>query len=386
MTPCTRIQTTHTGSLPRPPELVELLVKLHDRQPLDRSRLDAATRDAVKATVERQRETGIDVVNDGEMGRVGYSTYIQHRLTGFGGSMRTPRLSELREYPEYVSRLDPSLRLATAPACDAPITRADTQAVQRDIAFLRQAVGGDAQNCFMTAASPGVISVFFGNLYYRTREEFLAAVVAAMRPEYQAIVDAGFILQLDCPDLAMGRHMQFADLDDNEFKREAALNIEALNAAVDGLPPDRIRIHLCWGNYEGPHHRDVPLREIIALVLRAVPCGLSLQGSDPRHAHEWEVFKDIDLPDGKYLIPGVIDSTSNYIDHPQLVAQRIMRYTDAVGPERVVAGSDCGFGTFVGMALVEPRIAWAKLRSLVEGAKLASDALGLASGSRALSG
>ena len=224
----------------------------------------------------------------------------------------------------------------------------------------------------MSAASPGVVSMFFRNQHYPTREEYLAALVDALRPEYRAIVDAGLILQLDCPDLGMGRQAQFADLSVDEFRLEVGLNIEALNAAVEGLPADRLRMHLCWGNYEGPHHLDVPLGDIVDLVLRAVPLGLAVEASNPRHEHEWAVFEGVRLPEGKYLIPGVIDSTSNYIEHPELVSQRLGRYIQILGPERVIAGTDCGFGTFVGMSLVEADIAWAKLSTLVEGAQLAS--------------
>jgi 5-methyltetrahydropteroyltriglutamate--homocysteine methyltransferase len=368
----TRILTTHTGSLPRPTELVDLWAPLLASGQNESPVLERSIQSAIESVVAQQRDVGLDVINDGEMSKVSYATYIKERLSGFGGQTRQPPLPEFKEYPEYVKRLDPSFALSTAPACDAPVTLQDPLAVQRDIDKLRTAVGGDLSQCFMSAASPGVVSMFFRNEYYATREEYLGALVDAMRPEYRAIVDAGLVLQLDCPDLGMGRNAQFSRLSVEEFRREASLNIEALNAAVSGLAPERVRMHLCWGNYEGPHHLDVPLRDILDVVLRAAPHGLAVEASNPRHGHEWSVFEDVALPDGKYLIPGVIDSTSNYIEHPELVAQRIRRYTDQVGPERVMAGVDCGFGTFVGMSLVEPRIAWAKLATLVAGAHLAS--------------
>jgi 5-methyltetrahydropteroyltriglutamate--homocysteine methyltransferase len=368
------IRTTHTGSLPRPAELVDLLVAQSSgrRRAVDEERLETVTRASIADVVRRQREVGIDVVNDGEMGKVGYSTYIHERLSGFGGATHLPGLAELRDYPEYAERLDASFKLAQQPACNGPVALVDPDAVHRDIANLLAVTDGDPTGSFLSAASPGVISVFFGNEYYKNREDFLGALVDAMRPEYEAIVNAGLILQLDCPDLAMGRNMRFARLTADDFLREAALNIEALNAAVADLPQERIRIHVCWGNYEAPHHLDIPLRQIVETVLRATPHGLCIEASNPRHAHEWKVFEDVALPEGKYLIPGVIDSTSNYIDHPELVAQRLARYVDTVGAQRVMAGTDCGFGTFAGMALVEPRIAWAKLGALVEGARLAS--------------
>jgi 5-methyltetrahydropteroyltriglutamate--homocysteine methyltransferase len=365
------IRTTHTGSLPRPPELVDRWRRIletgaegHPEQ------LEPAIRSAVQSVVARQRETGLDVVNDGEMGKISYVTYVKDRLTGFEGESKPPPLPELRDYPEFARRVDPAYRLATSPACNGPVRLKNPEAVQRDIGHLREAAGDDISGCFMSAASPGVVSVFFRNEFYSTREEYLSALIDALRPEYQAIVDAGFILQLDCPDLGMGRQMQFSRLDDDEFRKEAALNVEALNVAVSGLPADRLRMHVCWGNYEGPHHRDIPLSTIVDIVLSAAPAGIALEASNPRHAHEWAVFENVRLPEGKYLIPGVIDSTSNYIEHPELVAQRLERYINSVGPSRVMAGTDCGFGTFIGASLVEANIAWAKLASLVAGARL----------------
>ncbi len=365
------IATTHTGSLPRPPELVERWKSVLDSG-VGADQLEPAIRHAVREIVDRQREIGLDLINDGEMGKISYATYVKDRLTGFGGEARTPPIPELRDFPEFARRVDPAYGLSTSPACNDKVQLKDPDAVKRDIEHLLDATGGDASQCFMSAASPGVVSVFFRNDYYATREDYLSALVDALRPEYQAIVEAGLILQLDCPDLGMGRQMQFSRLSDDEFRNEAALNVEALNAAVSGLPANRLRMHVCWGNYEGPHHKDIDLSKIIDIVLRAAPAGIALEASNPRHAHEWAVFKDVPLPADKYLIPGVIDSTSNYIEHPDLVAQRLDRYTSLVGPHRVVAGADCGFGTFVGASQVEANIAWAKLATLVEGARLAS--------------
>jgi 5-methyltetrahydropteroyltriglutamate--homocysteine methyltransferase len=366
------ITTTHTGSLPRPTELVDLWTKDDVYSAEEHSvRMDTEVRAAVDMVVAKQREIGIDVVNDGEMGKISYVTYVKERLTGFGGEGRTPSLPELRDFPEFAQRIDSAYELSKSPACNGPIRLKDTSGVSRDIQHLRDALKGDTSNAFMSAASPGVISTFFENQFFPTREEYLAALVDAMRIEYAAIVNAGFILQVDCPDLAMGRQMQFSRLTDDEFRREASLNIEALNAALAGLPPERLRMHICWGNYEGPHHKDIPLDRILDIVLTALPAGLALEASNPRHEHEWSVFQDISLPEGKYVIPGVIDSTSNFIEHPELVAQRLGRYISIVGAERVVAGADCGFGTFVGLSQVEANIAWAKLGSLVAGARLA---------------
>jgi 5-methyltetrahydropteroyltriglutamate--homocysteine methyltransferase len=365
------IVTTHTGSLPRPPRLVERWASVLAGD-ADADCLEPEIREAVHTVVQRQREIGLALINDGEMGKISYATYVKDRLTGFGGESRTPPIPELRDFPEFAARIDSAYELSTSPACNGPIRLGDPLAVQRDIEHLLDATGGDPSHCFMSAASPGVVAVFFRNEYYPSREEYLSALVDALRPEYQAIVEAGILLQLDCPDLGMGRQMQFSRSSDEEFLFEAARNVEALNAAVAGLPPDRLRMHVCWGNYEGPHHKDVPLRSIVDVVLGATPAGIALEASNPRHAHEWAVFEHIALPEDKYLIPGVIDSTSNYIEHPELVAQRLDRYISTVGRHRVMAGADCGFGTFVGASQVDASIAWAKLSSLVEGARLAS--------------
>jgi 5-methyltetrahydropteroyltriglutamate--homocysteine methyltransferase len=372
-----RILTTHTGSLPRPDRLVELMYAKEEGKPVDSRALASCVRDSVREVVERQGNVGIDVVSDGEMSKPSYATYVTERLTGFGGRSDRPKLSDLLDYPNVASAYfnDPGvLRLnMNRPACNGPVSARKTSDAATDIENFRHALAAvEVEDQFMTAASPGVVSMFLGNTYYKTEEEFLWAVAAAMKPEYEAIIEAGFVLQLDCPDLAMTRHREFADSPLEDFRSYVARHIEVLNAAVAHLPPERMRVHLCWGNYPGPHHRDVPLAQIIDLLLAARPHGLSFEAANSRHAHEWKVFETAKIPDGKVLIPGVLESMSNRIEHPELVAERIVRFAKVVGRENVIAGSDCGFGTFVGLALVEPEIAWAKLASLAEGAEIAS--------------
>jgi 5-methyltetrahydropteroyltriglutamate--homocysteine methyltransferase len=286
--------------------------------------------------------------------------------------------SDLFDYPGFAQRImgQRGVSELRMPACTGPIEVRDPNAVEEDIANLKSAVAGaQPTDVFMTAASPGVIALFLPNEYYPSREAYLEAIASAMKSEYEAIARAGFVLQLDCPDLAMGRHIQFGDASLEEFRRQAALNVEALNYAVSNIPPEQLRMHLCWGNYEGPHHRDVAVRDIIDIVLSARPSAISLEACNPRHAHEWQVFEDVKLPDGKVLIPGVIDSTNNYIEHEELVALRIVQYARAVGRENVIAGTDCGFGTFVGLSTVDPAITWAKFRAMADGARLASEQL-----------
>jgi 5-methyltetrahydropteroyltriglutamate--homocysteine methyltransferase len=375
-----RILTTHTGSLPRPPRLTELMLARESGTAVDAASLRAEVRSAVQEIVQAQVEAGVDVVNDGEMSKIGYSTYVKERLTGFSGDRTMAQITpaDLLDYPSLAQRraaqrTRAELRL---PACNGPIAVADPNAIQEDIANLAAATASvPPTEVFMSAASPGVIALFLANAYYPSREAYLEAIAVAMKPEYEAIAQAGFVLQLDCPDLAMGRHIQFGQASLEEFRRQAALNVEALNYAVGEIPPEQLRMHLCWGNYEGPHHRDVALRDIIDIVLRARPSAISLEACNPRHAHEWQVFEDVKLPDDKLLIPGVIDSTNNYIEHPDLVAQRIVQYARLVGRENVLAGSDCGFGTFVGLSAVDPAITWAKFRSMAEGARRASEQL-----------
>jgi 5-methyltetrahydropteroyltriglutamate--homocysteine methyltransferase len=330
----------------------------------------------VSEVVRRQAASGIDVLNDGEQGKQGYSTYVQDRLTGFEGESRGfGDLPELRDHPDYgphMAGLMQSVHIST-PAAVGPVRLKDPDAVKRDVDRLLRAAadaGVPRERLFMSAASPGVIAFFFADQHYGDREAYLGDLAAAMRPEYEAIVEAGITLQLDCPDLAMARHLLFAGRELEEFRREIALNVEALNEALRAVPADRLRMHVCWGNYEGPHHHDVGLADIIDVVLRAKPNGISVEASNPRHGHEWRVFEGMTLPEGKYVIPGVVDSTSNFIEHPALVAQRLERYVSLLGPDRVMAGTDCGFGTFVGLTQVAPSIAWAKLAAMVEGAAL----------------
>jgi 5-methyltetrahydropteroyltriglutamate--homocysteine methyltransferase len=373
-----RILTTHTGSLPRPADLVELLRKSDAGDPVDERAFDTAVRAAVDEVVRKQVGAGIAVVNDGEQGKPGYATYIKSRVTGFGGQSRvTTAWAEAREFPEYVARRTGNTRSSfLRPVCDGPIEWRDFSAVRREIDTLRAASkGAGADEVFMSAASPGVVSIFMANEYYPSREQYLEAIARVMKDEYEAIHEAGFVLQLDCPDLAMSRHNRFPDMSLDEFRKIVTLHVEILNEATKRIPPDRMRLHLCWGNYEGPHHLDVPLRDIIDIVLRARPAGISFEGANPRHEHEWKIWKEIPLPAGKVLIPGVIDSTTNFIEHPELVADRIARYAAVVGRENVIAGTDCGFGTFADNDWIDPRIAWAKLSALGEGARRATDEL-----------
>jgi 5-methyltetrahydropteroyltriglutamate--homocysteine methyltransferase len=372
-----RILTTHTGSLPRPDRLVELMFEKEEGRPVDRALLERRVSESVSEIVARQADIGISVVSDGEMSKPSYATYVTERLTGFGGKSQRPKLSDILEFPNVASHYfnDPGVQRLNMnrPACNAPVKAKGRVEFEADIANFKQAIAAvEVEDAFMTAASPGVVSMFLGNTFYKTEEEFLWAVAEAMKPEYRAIIDAGFVLQLDCPDLAMTRHREFADRPLGDFREYLQRHIEVLNGAIADLPPERVRVHLCWGNYPGPHHRDVPLREIIDLILTVRAHGLVFEAANSRHEHEWKVFENMKLPEGKVLIPGVIESMSNRIEHPELVAQRIVRFANVVGRENVIAGSDCGFGTFVGVALVEPEIAWAKLGSLVEGARLAS--------------
>ncbi len=368
-----RILTTHTGSLPRPADLTVLLETLDTDGALDAAAFEARVRRAVSDVVRRQLDAGIDIVNDGEQGKVGYSTYVRHRLTGFGGKSAVPRRADWADFPEAAARGE-RRSTVSRPACDGPIDWKDRTAVQTDVANFRAALDGVAPaEAFMTAASPGVIAHFLPNTHYPSREAYLARLVDVMKEEYDAIHRAGFLLQVDCPDLAMGRHLAFPELSNAEFVKIAEANVEALNHALRDIPPDRMRLHLCWGNYEGPHHRDIPLREIVHVALRARPQALSFEGANPRHEHEWVVFREVKLPDDKVIVPGVLDSTTNFIEHPELVAQRLVRYAEVVGRERVIAGTDCGFATFArSVSQVEPEITWAKFRAMAEGARLAS--------------
>jgi 5-methyltetrahydropteroyltriglutamate--homocysteine methyltransferase len=368
-----RILTTHTGSLPRPGDLTGMLEALDTGGALDATAFEARVRRAVAEIVRQQIDAGIDIVSDGEQGKVGYSTYVRPRLTGFDGKSAVPRRADWADFPEAAARAERRSTVAR-PACDGPIDWKDRTAVQKDLANFRAALDGvTPAEAFMTAASPGVIAHFLPNTHYPSREAYLARLVDVMKEEYDAIHRAGFLLQVDCPDLAMGRHLAFPDLSNAEFVKLAEGNVEALNHALRDIPPDRMRLHLCWGNYEGPHHRDIPLREILHVALRARPQALSFEGANPRHEHEWVVFREVKLPDEKIIVPGVLDSTTNFIEHPELVAQRLVRYAEVVGRERVIAGTDCGFATFArSVSQVEPEITWAKFRAMAEGARLAT--------------
>jgi 5-methyltetrahydropteroyltriglutamate--homocysteine methyltransferase len=342
--------------------------------PVERNALQSRIAASVGEIVAKQVAAGVDIVNDGEMSKPSYATYIRDRLAGFGGTSNSFVYQDLVDFPELARRVfgDPGRARRKTPACNGPIAVADHGAVASDIANITTALQKTpAVEGFLSAASPGLISLFFRNDHYPSTEAYLEAIAEAMRPEYEAIVEAGLILQLDCPDLAMGRHIQHADLSLEDFRKAAQLHVEALNHAVARIPSDRMRLHLCWGNYEGPHHCDVPIEAIIDVVFLARPDGISFEAANPRHAHEWRVFERVKLPDGKLLIPGVLESKSNFIEHPELVAQRIANYARLVGRENVMAGTDCGYGTWVGQAAVDPDVVWAKLAAMAEGARLA---------------
>jgi 5-methyltetrahydropteroyltriglutamate--homocysteine methyltransferase len=370
-----RFLTTHTGSLPRPDDLVRMMFAKEEGVPVDPVALGARIATAVADIVGQQAAAGIDIVNDGELSKPSYATYVKDRLAGFGGESHPLTYQDLVDFPELARRVfgDPGRSRRKTPGCNGPIAVADFRAAETDATNLKAALAGvAAEEAFLSAASPGVVSLFFHNGHYPSQEAYLDAIAEAMRLEYETVVNAGFILQIDCPDLAMGRHIQHADLTTAEFRKAAALHVEVLNHALRNVPADRARVHLCWGNYEGTHHCDVPLADIIDVVFTAKPAGLSFEAANPRHAHEWKLFETVKLPDGKVLIPGVIESKTNFIEHPELIAQRIGRYAALVGRENVIAGSDCGYGTWVGQAAVDPQVVWAKLASLAEGARLAS--------------
>ena len=373
-----RILTTHVGSLPRPEDLSGFLFKIDAGEAYDQPAFDACVRRAVSDVVARQVECGIDIVSDGEMSKVGYATYIQQRLSGFSGESPSIRFDDLTDFPDYRRIMGGAAktRRLNRPCCTGEVRVRDRVPLERDLDNFRRVIdtSGLAEG-FMNAASPGVITVFQANRYYPSDEAYLQTLADVMKEEYEAILTAGFVLQVDCPDLAMGRHTTFRDLSDREFLARAELQVEALNHALAEVPADRSRLHICWGNYEGPHHRDIPLRTIFDVVMKAKPSGLSFEAANPRHAHEWTVFQESGLPDDKVLLPGVIDSVTNFIEHPELVAERICRFADIVGRERVIASADCGFATFAGMGKVDSKIAYEKLKSLTAGAEIASKRL-----------
>jgi 5-methyltetrahydropteroyltriglutamate--homocysteine methyltransferase len=370
------ILTTHTGSLPRPDDLVRMMWAKGDGIPVDEGALARRVAAAVHEVVERQVDAGVDIVNDGEMSRPSYATYVKDRLDGFGGeAVESYYFADLADYPRSAELVaaNPGRRKRRAPACTSEIAVRDRAAIAVDLVTLDEAVAdAGTAGTFMSAASPGVVSLFFENQFYATDEDYLFAIAEAMRFEYEAIAAAGAAVQLDCPDLAMGRHTAYAAMDIAGFRRRAGLNIEALNHAVRNIPTEQLRMHLCWGNYPGPHHHDVDLADIIDLVWHAKPRTILFEAANPRHAHEWRLFEDSPVPDDKVLCPGVIEPQSNYVEHPELVAQRIERYAALVGRDRVMAGVDCGFSVHVGTQSIDPDVTWAKLRSLADGAALAS--------------
>jgi 5-methyltetrahydropteroyltriglutamate--homocysteine methyltransferase len=370
-----RFLTTHTGSLPRPEDLIRMMFAKEEGVPVEPDKLEARIQAAVAEVVGKQLSSGVDVVNDGDMSKPSYATYVKDRLAGFGGESHPLEYQDLTEFPVLRDKVfgDRGRARRKTPACNGPISVKDPDAVKQDVRHLKAAIASQKpQDAFLCSASPGVISLFFYNDYYPNHEEYLFAIADAMREEYEAVAQAGFVLQIDCPDLAMGRHIQFAHLPTEDFRKMAEMHVEALNHALRNIPEDQLRMHLCWGNYEGPHHCDVPLRDIVDIVFKARPNGISLEAANPRHAHEWKLFEEVKLPEGKLLIPGVIESKSNFIEHPDLIAQRITNYAKLVGRENVMAGSDCGYGTWVGQAAVDPDVVWAKLKASAEGARIAS--------------
>ena len=368
-----RILTTHVGSLPRSQEVTDVLFGRETGQ--TKAQGDQVIADAVKDVVKRQVEAGVDLVSDGEMSKISYATYIADRLTGFGGDTpREPGL-DLIEFPRILKKLAETGATAKyrRPRAQGDIALKDKSWAETDIANMQAAIAASHPvEGFINAASPGVIALFQPNDYYPTQDAYLEAVAEAMRWEYEAITSAGILLQIDAPDLGMGRHTMYKDRSESDYLSLAARHIEVLNHALRNVPADRVRMHMCWGNYEGPHHHDIPMKLLLPVVAKAKPQALLFEAANPRHAHEWKVFEEVPIPDDKILIPGVITSTTNYVDHPELIAERLVRFAKIVGKERVIAGSDCGFSTFAGFGPVDPDVAYMKLRSMAEGAQIAS--------------
>ena len=378
-----RILTTHTGSLPRPKPLFDLIIGRERGEKIDAGAFEAETAKAVDEVVGRQLAAGIDIVSDGEMSKPSYTTYIRHRVDGIAPDPRAAEKGrdimigrDLLEFPDFATRRR-NFSDSAFPGCVGPLKYKDRSALDRDLAHLKSATAkSNPADVFMTAPSPGILTRFVINLHYPTEDAYVEALADMMKTEYRAIVESGFVLQIDCPDLGSCRNNQYRDLTDEQFRKIAARNIDALNAATEGLPADRMRMHICWGNYEGPHTHDLPLLKIIDIAFKARPQAISIEAANPRHDHEWEDLKDIKIPDDKILIPGVIDSTTNFVEHPRLVAQRLGRYATLIDRERLIAGVDCGFGTAVRSdPIVVDSIVWAKLRALAEGAAIASKKL-----------
>ena len=370
------IATTHVGSLPRSQAVVDFIFARENGEAYDPAAFDACMRAAVTETVRRQKAAGVDIVSDGETSKISYATYVKDRYTGFDGDSPRNAPADLKMFPTFLERLakDGGTPQYARPMCVGEVRSKGQGELEKDIQNLKAAMQAhDIQRGFMNAASPGVISLFLQNAHYPTRDAYLAALADAMRAEYQTIVEAGLDLQLDCPDLALSRHMLFADLSDSDFVKVAASHVEALNHALEGIPPEKVRIHICWGNYEGPHVCDIPMDTMFSTLMSARARYVLFETSNPRHAHEWTVFRDraSEIPDDKVLVPGVLDTTTNFVEHPMLVAERIGRFVNIVGADRVIAGTDCGFGTFAGFGAVDPEIAYAKLGALSEGAALA---------------
>jgi 5-methyltetrahydropteroyltriglutamate--homocysteine methyltransferase len=373
-----RTLTTHVGSLPRPEKVTELIFAKEREENYSQVEFDETIADAVKNTVARQVDCGVDIVSDGEMSKISYATYIKERISGFAGDTPRSPPQDLLDFPSFLEKQaqtggTPSYK---RPKCTGEIRPVNQEPLEADLKNFRNALEtANVEEAFMNSASPGVIALFQPNEYYKNHDEYLEALAEAMRVEYEGIVAAGFLLQLDSPDLGLGRHMLFADKPDEDYQRLAGTHVEVLNHALRNISADRVRMHVCWGNYEGPHHYDAPMSIVLPVALQANIGALLFEASNPRHAHEWTTFRDADLPDDLILIPGVIDSTTNFVEHPELVAERICRFADIVGRERVIAGSDCGFATFAGFGAVDGEIAYAKLATMAEGAKIASQRL-----------
>ena len=374
----TRILTSHVGSLPRSQKVVDFIFARENNENYDETSFNEAMTKAVHDTVGKQTESGIDIVSDGETSKISYATYVKDRYTGFSGDSPRNAPADLKMFPTFLERLanEGGTPQYARPMCTGPVSSKGQGELQKDISNLKAAMSAHGRTRgFMNAASPGVISLFLQNDFYKTREEYLSALADAMKTEYETIVESGLDLQLDCPDLALSRHMLFNDLTDDEFLKVASSHVEALNYALRDVPEEKVRIHICWGNYEGPHVCDIDMNKVFGTLMKADAQYTLFETSNPRHAHEWTVFRDRkkEIPDDKILVPGVVDTTTNFIEHPELVAERINKFVNIVGKERVIAGSDCGFGTFAGFGAVDPDIAFAKLKSLSEGALLASN-------------
>jgi 5-methyltetrahydropteroyltriglutamate--homocysteine methyltransferase len=371
------ILTTHVGSLPRGNDLTPLLLARDHGKPYDPAEFDRLTQAAIDEAVAKQEAAGVSIVSDGELGKVGYSTYIKERLSGFGGNVARKPALDLAPYPELRKKLAAIMgeQEFVRASCVGPVRLVNPQPCREDISRFTKALAGRSVRGFLNAASPGLITAFQPNAFYPSHEAYLADLVDAMRPEYQAIVAGGFQLQLDCPDLAMSRHTGYQDLSEEQFLKIAAANVEALNAATADIPPERLRMHVCWGNYEGPHDHDIPLERVIGILLKARPATILFEAANSRHEHEWKIWAATKIPADKVLAPGLIDTRSNHVEHPELIAQRIERFAAIVGIERVIASTDCGFGTFAGYGKIDPAVTWKKLRSLREGADIAASRL-----------